>query len=85
MEPVIGMEHPFGYRNKAQFPVGTDREGRLVTGFYAGRTHSIIPNRKCLLGVPVNETILDTVLDFMEEFGVTAYQEDTERGWCAMC
>ena len=80
MEPVIGMEHPFGYRNKAQFPVGTDREGRLVTGFYAGRTHSIIPNRKCLLGVPVNETILDTVLDFMEEFGVTAYQEDTGKG-----
>ena len=80
MEPVIGMKHPLGYRNKAQFPVGTDREGRLVTGFYAGRTHSIIPNRKCLLGVPVNETILDTVLDFMEEYGVTAYQEDTGRG-----
>ena len=80
MEPVIGMKHPLGYRNKAQFPVGTDREGRLVTGFYAGRTHSIISNRKCLLGVPVNETILDTVLDFMEEYGVTAYQEDTGRG-----
>ena len=80
MDPVIGMEHPLGYRNKAQFPVGTDREGRLVTGFYAGRTHSIIPNRKCLLGVPVNEEVLDVVLDFMEEFGVTAYQEDTGRG-----
>lgn len=80
MEPVIGMESPFGYRNKAQFPVGTDREGQLVTGFYAGRTHAIIPNRKCLLGVPVNESILNTVLNFMKEFGVTAYQEETGQG-----
>src|SRR5699024_6320801 len=47
MEPILGMEQPFRYRNKAQFPVGTDKEGNLVTGFYAGRTHDIINNRNC--------------------------------------
>ena len=50
MDPVIGMEDPFGYRNKAQFPFGTDKEGSPVTGFYAGRTHDIIANTDCILG-----------------------------------
>ena len=43
-EPIVGMEVPFYYRNKAQFPFGTDKEGNPVTGFYAGRTHDIIAN-----------------------------------------
>ncbi len=50
-ERVLGMEDPWRYRNKAQFPVGRNKEGEIVTGFYAGRTHSIVPNRDCLLGV----------------------------------
>ena len=50
MEPIVGMEEPFYYRNKAQYPVGTDREGEPVTGFYAGRTHSIVANTECYLG-----------------------------------
>ena len=58
MEPIIGMEEPYHYRNKAQFPVGRNKEGRIITGFYAGRTHSIVENRKCYLGVTGNEEIL---------------------------
>lgn len=79
-EPICGMEHPLGYRNKAQFPVGTDKNGRIITGFYAGRTHSIIENRKCLLGVPENEKVLDAVVEFMEEEHIPAYDETTGRG-----
>lgn len=80
MEPVIGMEVPFGYRNKAQFPVGTDKEGNLVTGFYAGRTHSIISNTDCALGVPVNKEILECILEFMREYGIPAYDEVNHTG-----
>ena len=80
LEPICGMEHPFGYRNKAQFPVGTDKNGRIITGFYAGRTHSIIENRKCLLGVPENEKILDAVIAFMEEEHIPAYDETSGKG-----
>lgn len=80
MEPILGMEEPFRYRNKAQFPIGVDKDGRVTAGFYAGRTHSIIPVRDCVLGVPVNEKILDCILDFMEEFHIPAYDEIHHRG-----
>ena len=80
MEPVLGMEEPFGYRNKAQFPFGTDREGRPVTGFYAGRTHDIIANTDCALGAPVNHEILEIILAFMEEYGIASYDEKTGQG-----
>ena len=80
VEKVMGMENPWRYRNKAQFPVGKDKEGNLITGFYAGRTHSIIPNTNCYLGVEVNEEILNTVLDYMRENHVEPYDEVTGKG-----
>ncbi len=78
--PIIGMEEPFFYRNKAQFPIGTDKNGKIVAGFYAARSHQIIPNRKCCLGVDVNEKILDIVISFMEEYHITAYDEVSRKG-----
>ncbi len=80
MEPIMGMEKPFHYRNKAQFPVGTDKEGNLVTGFYAGRTHSIISNRRCYLGVEVNEKILDIIMEYMTRNHISAYDEAKGKG-----
>lgn len=74
------MEDPWRYRNKAQFPFGKDKEGNIVTGFYAGRTHSIIPNRNCLLGVEVNEMILNEIISYMEENKVEPYDETTGKG-----
>lgn len=80
LEPIVGMEEPFYYRNKAQFPVGVNREGKTVTGFYAGRTHYIIENRDCALGVKVNEEILDIVMGFMEAYKLPPYQEANGQG-----
>lgn len=77
---VIGMEKPFGYRNKAQFPFGTDKDGQPVTGFYAGRTHDIIANTDCALGVPVNREILELVLAFMKNYHISSYDEKTGEG-----
>lgn len=78
--PIVGMEKPFGYRNKAQFPFGTDKNGQPITGFYAGRTHDIIANTDCALGVAVNREILEIVLAFMKKYGVRAYDEKTGEG-----
>ena len=80
LEPIVGMENPFRYRNKAQFPIGQDRNGKLITGFYAGRTHQIMENRNCYLGVEQNEEILNRILAWMEENGVPAYNEETGKG-----
>ena len=80
MEPVVGMEEPFRYRNKAQYPIGMDKEGNPVAGFYAGRTHSIIANTECLLGVDENRTILEAILQYMKEYGISAYEEASGKG-----
>ncbi len=80
MEPIIGMEEPFRYRNKAQYPVGNDREGNPVTGFYAGRTHDIIANTDCHLGRECNRVILETVLSWMREERIPAYDEASCEG-----
>ena len=66
MNDVMGMDEPFNYRNKSQFPVGMDKEGNIISGFYAGRTHSIINIDSCNLGLKidgrdVNKEVMDTV------------------------
>ena len=80
MEPIIGMDELFHYRNKAQFPVGRNKEGKIVTGFYAGRTHNIIENRDCALGVVENKEVLDRVIAHMEKYGIEPYNEATGKG-----
>lgn len=80
MEPIIGMDEPWRYRNKAQFPFGKDKDGRIITGFYAGRTHAIIEQEDCLLGVEENQPILDCIRGFMEEYHIAPYEEETHKG-----
>lgn len=81
MQPIIGMEVPFYYRNKAQYPIGTDKKtGKPIAGFYAQRTHDIIANTDCALGVPENKEILERILKWMEECKVSAYDETTGKG-----
>lgn len=80
MEPIIGMANPRHYRNKAQFPVGRNREGKPVAGFYAGRTHQIVESRDCMIQHPCHQVLVDTVLRYMEECGVAAYDEAACQG-----
>ena len=84
MEPIVGMQDnptgPWRYRNKAQVPVGKNSAGRIVAGFYAGRTHSIIPMTDCMLGQEINKDIIDRVLTYMEIHKVPPYDEETGKG-----
>ncbi len=80
MEPIMGMEEPWRYRNKAQYPIGVGKDGNPVAGFYAGRTHSIIPVSDCMIGVTENEEILDAILSHIKSFHVSAYDEMSGHG-----
>ncbi|SER97582.1 23S rRNA (uracil(1939)-C(5))-methyltransferase RlmD [Lachnobacterium bovis] len=81
-EPIVGMDDPFRYRNKAQYPVGMDKEGNIVTGFYAQRSHDIISieNNDCKLGITENAKILDLVKEYMQENSIKPYNENTKKG-----
>ena len=78
--PAIGMEEPFRYRNKAQYPVGNAKDGSIVMGFYAGRTHSIISCTDCKIGAVENQYILAVIKSWMELNGVAPYDEQTGKG-----
>lgn len=80
LHPIIGMEEPLRYRNKALVPIGTGKEGKPVAGFYAGRTHAIIPMGDCLIGREGNAAILDRILSWMERNRIPAYDETTGKG-----
>lgn len=80
MEPIMGMEQPRNYRNKAQFPVGLNKDGKLTVGFYAGRTHQIIENTDCMIQHPCSRVLVETVLKYMEEWNISPYDEKTQKG-----
>ena len=80
MMPIIGMEEPWRYRNKAQYPFGVARDGKVVTGFYAGRTHDIIAHTDCLLGAEENQQILEEILKYQRETRLSVYDEKTGKG-----
>ncbi len=85
MKPIIGMDEPYFYRNKAQFPIGKNKDGKIVTGFYAGRTHSIIEMDNCMLGLridgqDINQQVMDIIKNFMEIQGIEPYDEVAHKG-----
>ena len=80
MEGPYGMEHPFRYRNKAQFPTGMGKDGKPAIGFYAGRTHSIIDTKECFLQSEISDEIIGIIRSFMEEFHISTYDETNRKG-----
>lgn len=80
MLPIVGMESPWRYRNKAEYPVRLSKDGEIVMGFYAGRTHSIITCKDCKIGGAGDRKILDAIKAWMLDCGITAYNEETGKG-----
>lgn len=84
MEPIIGMENPLHYRNKAQYPVSTDRDGNIVMGFYARHSHRVVEpegEEGCLLGEPSHVKILNAVKQWMTSCSVKPYDEGSGSGF----
>lgn len=80
VKPTIGMKEPYHYRNKAQYPIGYDKQGNITTGVFANRTHDIIPMQKCKIQHPVSEYMAKLVVRYLQENKISAYQEETSQG-----
>ena len=80
VEKIIGMGNPYNYRNKAQYPVGVNKQGEPVIGIFAERTHEIIPMKECLIQNPLSEKIAFAIYKFMKENNIPAYNEETLEG-----
>ena len=80
VEPVIGMEQPYHYRNKTQVPVGVNRQGQLCMGFYASHSHDIVEQPGCLLGSRENDRILEAIRQFLIANQIPAYNEADKTG-----
>ncbi len=77
---VIGMGNPYGYRNKAQYPVGMNKLGEPVIGVFAERTHEIIPMQKCYIQNEIAEKIAFTIYKFIKEKNIPVYNESNRSG-----
>lgn len=80
MEEIVGSDCPFFYRNKAQFPVGTDKDKNAVIGFYRKHSHDVVANTKCVIQADINEKIMAVIEMFLNEFKISAYDEETKKG-----
>ena len=80
VQETVGMENPFHYRNKAQYPVGINKNGEPIIGVFANRTHEVIPMEKCLIQNQQSEKIAKHILQFIKENKISIYDEKTGKG-----
>jgi len=76
---TIGMEKPYNYRNKAQYPIALVK-GEAVSGFYAPRSHDVVKSEVCGIQAPVSDVIRNEIMRFIADKGLTIYDESTGRG-----
>lgn len=78
--PIIGCESRIGYRNKAQYPVSADKNGNIICGFYAQRSHRIVPVNNCLLQPDIFGRIVELILSYAKEKKIAPYKEENNTG-----
>ena len=80
VEKTVGMENPLFYRNKAQYPVGLDKEGNPIIGVFANRTHEIIPIKECLIQNKESQELARFVIEFIKKNKISVYDENSRKG-----
>ena len=80
VKSTLGMDNPYNYRNKAQYPVGLDKNGIPAIGVFAQRTHTIIPIEKCMIKTEISQDIAKTIINFIKEKNISVYNEEKQTG-----
>ena len=80
VKETIGMENPLHYRNKAQYPIGINKQGEPVIGVFANRTHEVIPIDNCLIQNRKSEEIAKFIVEFIKKKNISIYDEKTGKG-----
>ena len=80
VKETIGMENPYNYRNKAQFPVGYNKDNEIITGVYANRSHDIIETKECFIQNKELVEIAKYIIELMKKYKITAYNEKDRTG-----
>ena len=81
ISPIVGMDYPYHYRNKVQAAFTTTKDGRIVSGVYQSGTHRIVPVDLCMTEDKKADEIIVSIRSLMKSFRMTAYNEDTGRGF----
>lgn len=77
---VLKMDNPYNYRNKLQYPVGTDNNGNPVMGVYAERTHQIIQTKECGIQDKLSQQVANDIFEFIVKNNIKVYDEKTLKG-----
>ena len=77
--PILAAPDCRGYRNKAQYPVAS-KKGRAYAGFYRAGTHQVVENKRCLILPPETDAVKDAVIDYVNQFRVSVYDETSHTG-----
>ncbi len=77
--PILAAPSCHGYRNKAQYPVSSGKKG-VFAGFFRAGTHQVVENKRCLILPEETDQVKDIVIDYVNQFKVTAYNENTHKG-----
>lgn len=80
IQPTLGMEQPWRYRNKSQIPVGKDKDNKAIMGFYRQRSHDIIDMDSCLIQDEQHQNIMNYVKHWFNELNMSIYDEKNKRG-----
>lgn len=80
IRPTIGMEDPWNYRNKSQFQIGQQKNGKVIAGLYGIDSHRLVPIQNCMVQHPLTNKVSEEVRNILEELNVPIYDERTQKG-----
>lgn len=80
VEPIIGMEDPYYYRNKVHAAFGRDRKGNVISGIYEEKSHRIVSVDDCMIEDKKSQEIIRTIRGMLKSFKIKTYDEDTGYG-----